>query len=558
MKIQLAQINPVVGDIDANFLLIRNILLGARERKVDLIVFPELALSGYPPRDLLERKRFGQRCMDALSRLARLCQKNLKALIGLAEPNDGSGGKPFFNTAALVGDGGILAIYHKILLPAYDVFDETRWFEPGTSPCVFEAGGLPLGVTICEDIWGSGGPGKTRLYDKDPVSMAVKKGARLIINMSASPFTLHKRHLRREICAEAAGKHGMPILYCNQVGGNDDLIFDGASFAVDGEGRIAAQGKQFEEDMVAVDVDSSASVRGAVEGLEKQEQAILWKALTLGLSDYVRKCNQNSVWIGLSGGIDSALVAALAAQALGPERVTCVTMPSRFSSDASREDAVKVADFLGVRLIDIPIEPVFAQVLQTLSPQFGDMDFDVAEENIQARCRGMILMALSNKFGGLVLATGNKSELATGYCTLYGDMVGALAPIGDIYKTQVYELARFLNRDREIIPESILTKAPTAELRPDQTDQDTLPPYEMLDRILSMYIEEGLGLSSIEKRGIHKDLAITVLEMLRYAEFKRQQAPIVLKVSEKAFGFGRRYPIAQNYREDPDEDTLIP
>jgi NAD+ synthase (glutamine-hydrolysing) len=557
MKIQLAQINPVVGDIDANFLLIRNILLGARERKVDLLIFPELALSGYPPRDLLERKRFGQRSMDALTRLARLCKKNLKALIGLAEPNDLAEGKPFYNTAALVGDGGILAIYRKILLPSYDVFDETRWFEPGNSPCVFEAGGLPLGVTICEDIWGDVLQGEKRTYHVDPVYLAVKKGARFIINMSASPFTLKKRHLRREICVEAAKKHGVPIIYCNQVGGNDDLIFDGASFALDSTGRIMAQAKSFEEDIASVEVDEK-SIRGVVEATESRETAILWKALSLGLSDYVRKCNQNMVWIGLSGGIDSAVVAALAAQALGPRQVTCVTMPSRFSSDECRRDALKTADYLGVKILDIPIEPVFSQMLETLSPHFGDLAFDVAEENIQARLRGMTLMALSNKFGGLVLATGNKSELATGYCTLYGDMVGALAPIGDVYKTQVYELGRFLNRDREVIPATVLERTPTAELRPGQTDQDTLPPYETLDRVLSMYIEEELGLSSIEKRGIPKDLAISVLEMLRHAEYKRQQAAMVLKVSEKAFGFGRRYPIAQNYREDPDEDTLIP
>jgi NAD+ synthase (glutamine-hydrolysing) len=557
MKIQLAQINPVVGDIDANFLLIRNILLGARERKVDLIVFPELALSGYPPRDLLERKRFGQRSMDALTRLARLCKKNLKALIGVAEPNDSTGGKPFYNTAALVGDGGILAIYRKILLPSYDVFDETRWFEPGRSPCVFEAAGLPLGVTICEDIWGAALHGEKRPYHEDPVALAVKKGARFIVNMSASPFTLKKRHQRREICTEAAKAHGVPILYCNQVGGNDDLIFDGASFAVDQDGRIVAQAKQFEEDMAAVDI-GEASIRGTVESLESQETAILLGALSLGLSDYVRKCNQGAVWIGLSGGIDSALVAALAAHALGPGRVTCVAMPSRFTSEASLRDGVKTADCLGVKLLNIPIEPLFSKTLEALSPRFGDLAFDVAEENLQARIRGMILMALSNKLGGIVLATGNKSELATGYCTLYGDMVGALAPIGDLYKTQVYELARFMNRDREIIPETVLQRAPTAELRPGQTDQDTLPPYDLLDRVLSMYIEEGLGLSAIEKRGIPKDIVVGVLEMLRHAEFKRQQAPIVLKVSEKAFGFGRRYPIAQNYREDPDEDTLIP
>jgi NAD+ synthase (glutamine-hydrolysing) len=557
MKILLAQINPVVGDIDRNFLVMRDILLGAREKKVDLVVFPELAVTGYPPRDLLERRSFAVRSEDAVGRLARLCTRNLRAVAGFVAPSRKKAGLPLANAAALLAEGGVAAVYRKMLLPSYDVFDETRWFEPGDAPCVVDIDGLSVALTICEDIWSSALYGDRPRYGLDPVTQAVSRGARLVVNMSASPFTMRKRLIRRQVCSETALRHGVPVLYCNQVGGNDDLIFDGGSFAVDGRGQLAANAREFERDMLVVDVDPSGAVKGKSESFPAGDADVLWKALRLGLLDYVTKCAQAAVFVGLSGGVDSALVAALAADALGPARVTGVWMPSRFSSDRSRADAAALAATLGIRLLEIPIEPAVSAFTSMLAPAFGDMPEDVAEENIQARCRGLILMALSNKLGGMVLATGNKSELATGYCTLYGDMVGAIAPIGDLYKTQVYALARHANRDRETIPESVLVRAPTAELRPDQTDQDTLPPYEKLDRVLSLYLEEGLDVKAIAK-SLGTELVLDVLAMLRRAEYKRKQAAIVLKVSDKAFGFGRRYPIAQGYTEIPDESSLIP
>jgi len=558
MKILLAQINPVVGDIEENFLTIRNIILGAREKKINLVVFPELAITGYPPRDLLERRSFGKKSMEAVQQLAKLCAGNLRAVVGCVQPSEKTTGKPFHNSAALLGEGRICAVYQKMLLPAYDVFDETRWFEPGDTPAVFDIDGLSFGITICEDIWSNVLYGERRLYKFDPVTKAVSRGARFIINISSSPFTLKKDPIRRQVCRETAQRHGVPILLCNQVGGNDDLVFDGGSFAVDGKGNLAANAGYFEKDILEVELDESGRLKGKSEGSSTQEAEILWKALKLGIYDYVTKCRQQSVWLGLSGGIDSAVVAALAAEAIGSRNVTCISMPSRFSSESSSTDAQHLAQNLGVKLVNIPIEPVFSQFLDLLSPFFLDQPFDLTEENIQARCRGVLLMALSNKFGGLVLATGNKSETATGYCTLYGDMVGALAPIGDLYKTQVYALAKYINRNKEIIPESILDKAPTAELRPGQTDQDSLPPYDILDRVLEMYMEEGMDVESIVKQGIDEEEVIGIIRMLRNAEYKRTQAAIVLKVSDKAFGFGRRYPIAQNYREKPDKTPLIP
>jgi NAD+ synthase (glutamine-hydrolysing) len=555
MKIALAQINPVVGDIEHNFQLMHSIILEARGKKIDLVVFPELAVTGYPPRDLLERRNFARRSAEAVGRLAALCSTPPRAVVGFVEPNPKETGKPFHNSAALLDGGRVAALYRKMLLPSYDVFDETRWFEPGESPVVFDLGGLAFGLTICEDIWSSALYGEKHLYKRDPVGESASLGARVILNISASPFTLKKRPLRRKISGEMARRCGVSILYCNQVGGNDDIIFDGGSFAVDRDESIGASGKEFEADLIEISLDGSGRVKGKQESPCTGDEAVLWKALKLGLRDYVAKCGQESVWIGLSGGIDSALVAALAAEALGSARVTCVSMPTRFSSKASIDDAQALAKNLGVRLITLPIESIFTALMDLLTPHFGGRPFDTAEENLQARIRGLLLMAFSNKLGGLVLATGNKSELATGYCTLYGDMVGAIAPIGDLYKTQVYALARHVNGDGEVIPGSIIRKAPSAELRPNQTDQDTLPPYDRLDAVLEMYLEDGMDLEAICGRGFDRDLVVRILGMLRGAEYKRNQAAIVLKVSERAFGSGRRYPIAQNYSEKPDESV---
>jgi len=542
VKIAIAQMNPVVGAVEENAREVAGLVRRARGAGARVVLFPELAVTGYPPRDLLERRALALRSGQAVRMLAPLCDGGLAAVVGFAEA--GEGGGPLHNAAALLSGGKVAAVYRKSRLPVYDVFDETRYFAPGGEPLVFDADGVRLGVTICEDIWVGGGGG-----GPDPAARAVEEGARVVLNLSASPFTRGKGEARRALCAMLARRLGAGVVYCNQVGGNDDLVFDGGSFAVDASGAVAAAAPLFEEDLLVVEASPGGALAGPSAPPPASEEAAVWGALTLGVRDYVRKSGSAGAWIGLSGGIDSALVACLAAEALGPAAVQCVAMPSRFSADASLDDARLLAEALGVGLRTIPIEPVFAGLLETLAPHFGGRPFDVAEENLQSRVRGTLLMALSNKLGGLVLATGNKSELATGYCTLYGDMVGALAPIGDVFKTGVYALARHVNRGGGPIPRRTVERAPTAELRPDQTDQDALPPYADLDRLLALSMEEGRDVEEIVGEGFPRELVVRVLGMLRAAEHKRRQAAIVLKVSPRAFGPGRRYPLAQGYKE---------
>jgi NAD+ synthetase len=544
MRVALAQINPTVGDLDGNAGLILEAARAAHARGATLVVFPELALAGYPPRDLLERPAFVARNAVALGELARALPP-LTALVGFVERNPDGAGRPAFNAAARLERGVVAGVYRKRLLPTYDVFDEDRHFEPGAAPCVFEHEGRRVGVTICEDLWTEGADEAVR-YRQQPLEDTVAAGAELVVNLSASPFTLAKREFRRALFCGHASHRGVPVVFVNQVGGNDDLVFDGHSLAVDARGRLLHVGAEFEPELAVVDPFAEGTA-GGLRSIEEPE--LVRRALELGLADYVRKCGFGSVVLGLSGGIDSAVVAVLAAEALGPERVRGLALPSRFSSAASLEDARAIAAATGIRLDEVSIEPAFTAQLQSLAPLFGDRPFDLAEENLQARIRGALLMAVSNKFGPLLLTTGNKSEIAVGYATLYGDMCGGLAPIGDLVKRRVYELARHLNRIAPRIPERVLTRPPSAELRPDQRDEDSLPPYAQLDRAVELHVEEGLDVPQLIAAGVSPALAERVARMVRGAEFKRRQGAPILKVTRKAFGPGRRLPIANRWRD---------
>ncbi|MBN1773465.1 MAG: NAD+ synthase [Deltaproteobacteria bacterium] len=542
MRVALAQVNPTVGDLDGNA---RRILAAAREahaRGASLVVFPELALAGYPPRDLLERSTFVARNEAVLGELARALPA-LTALVGFVERNADGAGRPVFNAAARLERGRVAGVYRKRLLPTYDVFDEDRHFEPGTAPCVFEHAGRRVGVTICEDLWTAGTDEAVR-HRADPLAETRAAGAELVVNLSASPFTLAKRGFRRELFGEQARRSRVPLVFVNQVGGNDDLVFDGHSLVVDGRGRLVHEGLEFAPELTVLDpfTDGAAADLRPIE-----EPELVRRALELGLSDYVRKCGFDSVVLGLSGGVDSAVVAVLAAEALGPARVRALSLPSRFTAAASREDARALAAATGIRLDEVSIEPAFAAHLASLAPLFGDRPFDLAEENLQARIRGALLMAVSNKFGPLLLTTGNKTELAVGYATLYGDMCGGLAPLGDLVKRRVYELARHLNRLAPRIPERILVRPPSAELRPDQKDEDSLPPYAELDRAVELHVEEGLDAPQLAAAGVDPALAERVVRLVRGAEFKRRQGAPILKVTRKAFGPGRRLPIAARW-----------
>jgi len=542
MRVALAQLNPTVGDVDGNAARILEAARAAHGQGATLVVFPELALAGYPPRDLLERSLFVRRIRESLDELARALPP-LTALIGFVEPNPDRTGRPAFNSAALVEHGRVVGTYRKRLLPTYDVFDEDRHFEPGSAPFVFEHAGRKVGVTICEDLWTAGSEEAVR-YHAEPLEETLAAGAELVVNLSASPFTLTKREFRVRLFAAHAERHGVPIVFVNQAGGNDDLIFDGHSLAVDRCGRLLHECTEFDTDLAVVDpfADGSGSTPRPLE-----EPEIVRRALELGLRDYVRKCGFSSVTLGLSGGIDSAVVAVLAAEALGPDRVSAVAMPSRFSSPASLEDARAIADAVGLRLQTVPIEPMFAAYLAALRPIFADRPFDVAEENLQARIRGALLMAVSNKFGPLLLATGNKSEIAVGYATLYGDMCGGLAPIGDLVKRRVYELARRLNILAPRIPERVLARPPSAELRPDQKDEDSLPPYALLDRVIELHVDQGLDLPELVAAGIDHAHAERIVRLVESAEYKRRQGAPILKLTRKSFGPGRRLPIASGW-----------
>jgi NAD+ synthase (glutamine-hydrolysing) len=547
MKITLAQLNPTVGDIEGNLAQIKETI--SKFSKVsDLIVFPELFITGYPPRDLLEKKIFIEKAQSAVQELAKSSSKHPKTGIILGTPalTGKSTGKGLYNSALLIHKGRILFKQHKSLLPTYDVFDEARYFDSASEVQIIQFKGSALGISICEDAWNE--PElwpKGRMYPVDPIEELAKKGASIFINISASPFYMGKEELRYHIIKNHAQKHGCPFVYVNAVGGNDELIFDGGSICVDREGKPIRIFPSFKEHVQTIDMKTSGNPSLWIPP-DKSES--VYEAIILGIRDYMRKCGFSKAVIGLSGGIDSAVTACLAKEAIGSENVLGISMPSLFSSKESLEYAKRLAKNLGIQLKVIPISSIYHSYIQSLRKQLGvGKDIDVTLENIQARIRGNILMAYSNKFGYLVLSTGNKSELAMGYCTLYGDMTGGLAVISDVPKTMVYELARFINRKSEVIPSEIIERKPSAELRPDQCDQDTLPPYEILDQILFYYIEKGYSLEDLLKLKHDPKTVGWIIRTVNKNEYKRRQAPPGLKVTSKAFGMGRRMPIAAKY-----------
>jgi NAD+ synthetase len=553
MKIAIAQINPIIGDFEHNHKKIIQYAQKAVENSCDLVVFTELVLSGYPPRDLLEKKDF----IDANQYYLNLLMDQIKGIgviCGLVKPNPEQEGNPLFNTAVLFEDGKLIHECQKRLLPTYDIFDETRYFEPGQKTDIFNYKGRNIGLTICEDVWNDKDFFKRRIYHTDPVPMLIQNGADLIINISASPYQLGKRNFRWSMLSSIAGKYRVPLVYANQVGGNDSVLFDGLSVAFDQKGEMKVQAKDFEEDLVVFDLgwaESSQYYPGFLRSISKTSTESLYKALTMGTKDYVRKCGFSKVVIGSSGGIDSALTTCIAVDALGSENVSNIFMPSRFTSRDNYSDTEQLAENLGVRYTRVPIDTIFDIFLDNLSTYLHNdhnEDMVVNEQNIQARIRGTILMAFSNEFNSLVLSTGNKSELAVGYCTLYGDMSGGLAVISDVPKTAVYELSEYVNRHREIIPVNILKKAPSAELKPNQTDQDDLPPYEVLDPILKAYIEQAKGVDDLVEMGFDRGIVEDVVQRVTRNEYKRYQAAPGLRVTSKAFGYGRRYPVAQRFR----------
>ena len=579
MIFALGQINPTVGDFDGNRRMITAAHAEAARRGADLVVFPELALSGYPPKDLLERPAFLTAARAALEALARATTNSGAGsgtdpasgqrvrppalLVGFPEQlRDSEAGRRVANSAALIEDGRITAVVRKSLLPTYDVFDEWRYFEPATEVEPVNFRGRRLGVSICEDIWNDTDFWPHRLYRTDPIEALVARGAEILINLSASPFTMEKRALRPRMLAATARRWHRPLLFVNQVGGQDDLVFDGASLIFDADGGVLARGHEHATDLVIGDVEHG---RGDLREPLPSDLRSAIEALTLGTRDYARRCGFQRALLGLSGGIDSALVACLAARALGPENVLGVAMPSRYSSEGSLTDAASLAQNLGIDFNVISIEPMFEAYLGALAPAFADARAgqlgdgpadgdaaaaaaDLATQNLQARIRGAILMALSNRHGRLLLTTGNKSEIATGYCTLYGDMAGGLAVISDVPKTLVYRLANEINRERAVIPQATLTKAPSAELRPNQTDQDSLPPYDVLDAILDAHLEQGLDSDALVAAGFDAAVVADVVRRVRLSEYKRRQMPPGLKITGKAFGPGRRMPIAQAWK----------
>ncbi|MEY2487718.1 MAG: hypothetical protein QOH39_3366 [Verrucomicrobiota bacterium] len=540
MKIGFAQLNTTVGDLKGNF----DKILRAYERLAaegaDLILTPELAITGYPPQDLIFKSRFVPETLEAVERLHERVGK-AALLVGFVDRNAGRG-KPFHNAAALLERGKPIRKTHKSLLPTYDVFDEDRYFEPASRVEPFEVGRKKVGITICEDIWTEHYLPRP-LYDIEPVKSLIDQGADFIVNLSASPFNIHKPAVRREMVGALARAYQRPIFYCNAVGGNDQLVFDGNSIAVNSKGDLIAQLASFCEEERVIESEENS----VIQLRERPVPEDLFAALSLGLRDYVSKCNFKSAVLGLSGGIDSAVVAAIAVEALGAENVVGVSMPSQYSSRGSIEDALALSRNLGIKSFQIPITDAFAVLKGQFKDIFKGKPEDITEENIQPRLRAIILMALSNKFGHLVLSTGNKSELAVGYCTIYGDMAGGLSVISDVPKTMIYELARWINRDREIIPKSTVEKPPSAELKPNQKDQDTLPPYDVLDEILRLYVEENLSARDIISHGFEEKTVRWVQRRVDLNEYKREQAAPGLKVTTRAFGVGRRMPIAQKY-----------
>ncbi len=546
MKIALGQINPTVNDFAGNAAKIVDFAHRAQSTGADLVLFPELAVCGYPPRDLVERPSFLARNRETLDAIAGQT-RGIAVICGVVTLAESGSGKSALNSAALLQDGGVAFVQSKMLLPTYDVFDEARNFAPANSQQTYNFGGKCLALTICEDAWNDKYFWRKRLYAVDPVENLVGAGGNILLNISASPFWIGKQDLRREMLASIARKYRIPVVMVNQVGGNDSLVFDGSSFALGPDGSVIAQARSCEEDLVLFDTDTlTGDVHPLLTGTgDTSEEASAYAALVLGTRDYVRKCGFQQVIIGLSGGIDSALTAVIAAEALGPENVIGVGMPGPYSSQGSIDDARELAKNLGIRFELLSINEIYNACRGILQNIFTGRQPDATEENIQSRARGMVLMALSNKFGAIVLSTGNKSELGVGYCTLYGDMAGGLSVISDVPKTMVYRLSRYVNARHLVIPQATIDKPPSAELRPDQKDSDSLPPYDVLDAILEDYVEDSKAPEEIaSERGFELGLVRRVVRMVDAAEYKRQQASPGLKISGKAFGMGRRFPIA--------------
>ena len=575
MKIALVQINPIIGDFSYNSEKIISWANKAREKGCDLAVFSELALCGYPPQDLLERQSFLADHDKALQDLINGIS-GIGIICGHLEKHTGDNGNPLHNSASVIEDGRIVFTAQKRLLPTYDVFDEVRYFEPGSHSQTYQYKGLNLGITVCEDIWNDKGSFPQKLYATDPISDLVSgiqsEGGNidLLINISASPFHVGKENIKQEIFTKVCRNNNVPLIYVNQVGGQDSLLFDGLSMAMDNRGNIIARAERFKEDMIILDTDTW---QGEVHGQQIQEvldagatygepvsvfqeTAAVYDALVMGVRDYARKCGFSKGVLGLSGGIDSAVTCAIACEALGEENILGVAMPSPYTSDQSIEDAKELAENLCCPFEIIAISSVFAAFKESLGNVFAAFEnnasrkIDITEQNLQARIRGNLLMALSNKEGSLLLSTGNKSEMAVGYCTLYGDMSGGLAIISDVPKLMVYQLAQYINRNKEIIPKNIIERPPSAELAPNQLDQDDLPSYDILDAILKAYLEQNLSVGEIAALGFDRQVVQDVVRRIRINEYKRKQAPLGLKVSSKAFGYGRRYPTAQNYRDE--------
>lgn len=556
MKICLAQINPTVGAFKQNAGKICRLINTARKKGADLIIFPEMCIVGYPPKDLLELSGFVDSNLKALEEVKNNVT-GISAIVGFVDRNVARRGKNLYNAAAYINNKKIVSRHYKSLLPTYDVFDEDRYFEPTHSISLAKISGRKFGISICEDAWGANVIWQGKIHHKDPVKSMIRQGAEIIINISASPFTIGKQDVRLKMLASHAKKHNVPIIFVNQIGGNDDLVFDGNSLVINKEGVVVDRALSFEEDLLMVEFKGSDISVGdskprsvgkrTQSSAGEDEMESVYKALVLGTRDYVRKCGFKKAVIGLSGGIDSAVTAVIAVRALGKGKVLGVTMPSGFSSKGSVADSKELAKRLGIDFEIIPIKSVYNAYTKTLSGVFAGLPFDVTEENLQARIRGKILMAISNKYGYLVLTTGNKSELAVGYCTLYGDMCGGLAVISDIPKTMVYDIAEYINRRKEIIPIDTIEKPPSAELRPDQKDLDSLPPYDILDGVLRAYVEESKDVDDIIEMGFDETLVKDIIKKVDKNEYKRKQAAPGLKVTSKAFGTGRRMPLAQRY-----------
>ncbi len=558
MKIALAQINPIIGNFKYNKNKILDFTLKALALKADLVVFPELCLCGYPPMDLLDYNSFLDENLKYFRTLQQSIPDSIGVVIGYVSRNYSKSGKKLINAASLIYNKEILLTQAKTLLPSYNVFYEARYFEPAKEHNVIKFKGERIGISICEDIWWEQKDSTSVRYFVDPVNILLDKGISLLLVPSASPYYSGKNKIRFELLSKIGCSSGVPVVYVNMAGGNDSLVFDGQSMVTSNNGKLIKIGKAFEEDLILIDREELHNPKNVInlsigERVRKEEDYKAYdfneqeveKALILGLRDYLSKCGFKKVHLGLSGGIDSAIVAVIAVKALGPDKVTALALPSEYSSKGSIDDAESLSKNLGITLETVPIKDIFSSFLTGLNPLFSGLKEDVTEENLQARIRGTLLMAYSNKFNSLLLATGNKSELSTGYCTLYGDMNGGLSVIGDLFKTEVYALAKHINKNKEIIPTSTITKPPSAELKPDQKDEDNLPPYDILDRILYYYLIENLTVNEIITKGCNKKTVNRILKMVAGCEYKRRQAAPVIKVSPRAYGTGRRIPIAR-------------